>query len=224
MKILSQEEFDQLTKGATIVEQDGCGVKVLTLTDGTFLKLFRNKRFISSARIYPYARRFANNANSLKKAGITTVTVIETYKINLPPRSIVRYQPLSGNTVREVARSNLDTLKQGQIKKIAQFIAILHNKGIYFRSLHLGNILVTEDGNLGLIDISDMKFYSKPLSVGKRIRNFRHLMRYKNDAKLLFQYEPSSFIDSYLNANHRALSTKDQLKIVNSLCPKSRYK
>ncbi|MCX4026098.1 toluene tolerance protein [Endozoicomonas sp. SM1973] len=224
MKILSREEFNQLTKGAAIVEQDGCGVKVLSLLDGTFLKLFRNKRFISSARIYPYARRFADNANSLKKAGIRSVTVLETYKIKLPPRSIVRYQPLSGKTVREVAIGNLDALKQNQIKKIAQFIATLHNKGVYFRSLHLGNILITTDGSLGLIDIADMKFYNKPLSVGKRIRNFRHLMRYKNDAKLLLQNEPVSFIDSYLEANHSILSEKDQLKIANSLYQKNRYK
>ena len=68
---------------------------------------------------------------------------------------------------------------------LASFITTLHDLGVYFRSLHLGNIVKTPDGALGLIDISDMRCLGKPLSKGMRRRNYQHLLRYEDDWALV---------------------------------------
>src|SRR5690606_35574721 len=65
--------------------------------------------------------------------------------------------------------------------RLAEFITHLHECGVYFRSLHMGNIVLTPDNQLGLIDISDMRCLGRPLSRRMRDRNYRHLLRYEND-------------------------------------------
>ncbi|WP_027706870.1 hypothetical protein [Zooshikella ganghwensis] len=218
MKLLSLSEYNQLKDGATVIEEDACGEKVITLKDGSYIKLFRNKRLISSALFFPYAKRFVKNAHTLNELGIPCVQVIDMFKISKPPRCIVRYLPLNGQTVREAAAAaNSGSIEPTLIKRIAEFISTLHNKGIYFRSLHLGNILLQDSNQLGLIDVADLKFYRKPLSINKRIRNFNHLIRYKDDVSLLFAQSPINFIDAYLKASQSYISNKNQQTISNAL-------
>ncbi|WP_222937580.1 protein kinase family protein [Spartinivicinus ruber] len=212
MKVLTQEEFDQLRKDIIeVIEEDAYGWKVARLTNGSFLKFFRTKRLISSAVLYPYAKRFSRNASKLKELGFETVSVINLYKIKDPNRDIVHYQPLHGETLRNIAKVQNNGLSNDLIKQLGSFIAELHEKGVYFRSLHLGNVVLTKTGTLGLIDISDMKFYSK-LSTSQKIRNFRHMFRYKKDANLLTEKCSSAFIDGYFsslnNNDYQVIYTK----------------
>lgn len=61
------------------------------------------------------------------------------------------------------------------------FVAHLHSLGVYFRSLHFGNIVQTPDGALGLIDIADLGVRPWQLFGFERLRNFRHLCRLAED-------------------------------------------
>jgi hypothetical protein len=74
---------------------------------------------------------------------------------------------------------------------------MLHDKGILFRSIHLGNILVLEHGGFGLIDIADMSIQRRPLGLLKRARNFRHLLHDKADRDSLEQYGYERFLEQY---------------------------
>jgi hypothetical protein len=56
------------------------------------------------------------------------------------------------------------------------FVIRLHSLGIYFRSLHLGNVVVTPAGELGLIDFSDLRIYRRPLPMFMRRRNLRRML------------------------------------------------
>jgi len=56
MTPLSHDQYRSLRADAQVIEADGHGEKVLRLADGTFVKLFRRKRLISSALFYPYAK------------------------------------------------------------------------------------------------------------------------------------------------------------------------
>ena len=51
----------------------------------------------------------------------------------------------------------------------------LHDEGIYFRSLHLGNVVLTPQGELGLIDIADVRLHRGPLTRFWRKRNLRRM-------------------------------------------------
>lgn len=183
MKSLGREEYQALKSGAEVTAADPHGDKVLRLVDGTYLKLFRIKRLWTSARLFPYWRRFQRNASRLSALQIPTLRVIDVYDIPHLARTAVHYHPLPGQTLREVASLDGTLLSQ-----LGRFINELHNKGVYLRSMHLGNVVLTPEGQLGLIDIADMTVSGRSLSAGKRLRNYQHLARYEEDRPVVRQY------------------------------------
>jgi serine/threonine protein kinase len=185
MQSLSSEQFAAMCKDADVVEKDGHGEKVLRLTDGTYVKLFRRKRWLSKTVLFPPAIRFATNAAELERLGVPCPRTIHLFKLSDPYRSAVHYDPLQGTTLRHLL-NELPSLEQIELfGMLAEFITHLHELGVYFRSLHLGNIVRTPDGALGLIDISDMRCLGKPLPKRMRNRNYRHLLRYEQDWALV---------------------------------------
>ena len=167
-----------------IIEQDNRGVKVLRCANGDFMKLFRIKRRITTARLWNPAQAFCRKAQQLKQHGIATVTPVGLYRLLHVPRFAARYQPLVGETVRSLIQQ--DRLTEKHIAELAKFIAQLHQKGILFRSLHPGNVVLTPDGSFGLIDILDCRFswFGRPLNRWQRARNFQHFLRYEDGKKI----------------------------------------
>lgn len=203
MQTLAPEHYQQMRAGAQVLEADSFGDKVLRLKDGNFLKLFRRKRLLSSALLWPYAQRFADNAQSLQQQGIPCPQIIGVYRAAHLQRDVVHYHPLPGETLRQLhtaqrAPTNL-------LEQLAGFIAHLHDKGIYFRSLHLGNVVLTPSGELGLIDIADMKRQNRPLTRTQRLRNFRHMLRDKSDRAWLYSDGNKRFANAYRKASGQSL-------------------
>lgn len=196
METLSQSDYESLRESATVTASDDHGDKVLKLADGSYLKLFRIKRLITSARFFPYWRRFAENAGKLSAVRIPTLSVIRILDIPHLKRTAVHYDPLPGQTLRE-----LRELDRELVSRLGEFLCLLHDKGVYLRSLHLGNVVLTPDGDLGLIDVADMRIRSSALSDRLRVRNFYHLCRYEEDRRLLAPHE-EAFL-SPINANIR---------------------
>lgn len=176
LKRLSQQDYLALREGAEVLEVDHHGEKVLRLADGTILKLFRRRRVVSSAALYPYARRFANNAVVLARFGIPVPQVIDVLRIPSIERDAVRYAPLPGTTLRELLRSGLPAAREQALKSaFTRFVIGLHDHGVYFRSLHLGNVVCTPDGALGLIDFADLRVHPWKLGRYLRARNMRRM-------------------------------------------------
>lgn len=211
MKTLNQEKYQTLREGAEVLAADGHGDKVLRLKNGHIMKLFRRKRLFSSALIYPYGKRFADNVKELTKLGIPTVKGLSLYRVPSISRIAVEYQPLLGESLD-------DEIKRGvfgdqQIQKFGAFLSKLHKLGVYFRSIHLGNVIVTPEGQLGLIDVSDMKVYRRPLPPSLCTRNIRHFCRYPEHAKALFPNgNTESFMKSYLASADLSKDKKKQLE------------
>lgn len=187
---LTTESFQQLIKGTQTIEEDSYGPKVYRFDNGDYLKLFRRKRLLSSALLVPYSVRFWRNAKRLHQLGIPTVTPLQLFKLPQAGWTAVRYKALSGVTLRSLYEQT-QGIDAAQLEQIADFFRILHKKGIYFRSMHLGNIVLTPSKQLGLIDIADLTFQSRPLSRNKILRNLGHFERYLkyNDLKTAFPYE-----------------------------------
>ena len=97
-------------------------------------------------------------------------------------------------------RQYLQTAGNGRtiVGELAEFVARLHHKGIYFRSLHLGNILRHPEGELMLIDVADLRFLWLLMSPLGRARNFRHLFRYPQDLAIIRHYGLKRFLARYL--------------------------
>lgn len=197
LRNLTHNEYLLLRTDATVVEQDRFGEKVLLLADGSYLKLFRRKRLLSTAAWYPYALRFADNAIALAQRRIPCPEVREVYRIPSVARDAVWYHPLQGQTLRQL----LDAGKapSGLHERLGAFVAGLHLSGIYFRSLHLGNIVLTPQGMLGLIDIADLRIGKRSLTAHRRRRNLQHLVRDKLDRRWL-QSDGASFDSAYQRA------------------------
>ncbi|WP_165675178.1 BUD32 family EKC/KEOPS complex subunit [Metapseudomonas otitidis] len=196
-KALSDGELAALTTGAQILEEDSLGPKVYRLADGNFLKLFRRKRLLSSALLYPYSTRFWENAEHLTRLGIPTLTPLHLYQLKEASLSAVLYRPLPGKTLKDLYLENPDTFPE-YVPKLIEFIRVLHRNGIYFRSLHLGNIVLTPQGALGLIDIADLSFQRRPLSRAKAKRNLAHFSRPLESMGIAGQFPLASITSAIL--------------------------
>jgi tRNA A-37 threonylcarbamoyl transferase component Bud32 len=196
LQTLEHDDYLALRAGARVLERDRYGEKVLALSDSSYLKLFRRKRLISSAAWYPYAQRFADNALALAERRIPCPVVIGVYRIRGIRREAVRYRPLEGRTLRQLLAEG--AAARDVRARLGGFVAGLHAAGIYFRSLHLGNIVLTPEGAFGLIDIADLRAGPRPLPAHRRRRNLRHLLRDGDDRAWL--QADAAFDDAYRSA------------------------
>ena len=180
---LAQADLEQQIVGAQILEADSFGAKVYLLENGNILKLFRRKRVFSSALLRPYSRRFIDNAARLEQLGIPTLRVLAHYRLDKPGMTAVLYDPLPGQTLSQLSRQEGFSWQQ-TLPDMIRLVRTLHRSGVYFRSLHLGNIVVTPDQQWGLIDVADMRFFRRPLSARMIKRNLQHFARYLSREKL----------------------------------------
>lgn len=193
---ITDSQFDELVANARLIEKSGSREKVYLTADDDIIKLTYRKRLLSSALLSPYARRFWRNAHRLHERGIHTVRCRELCYQPSRQRHLVIYPRLPGETLRE--RLARDEPANVLLKSMATFLATLHRKGIYFRSVHFGNVLIDDDGRFGLIDVADVRFASGPLSPLKRARNFRHLLHDTRDIERLDQFGFDRFLGIYL--------------------------
>ncbi len=213
MKRIDAAQLNALLQGAKTIEEDGLGVKVARLEDGDFLKLYRRKRLLSSDLWNLPAQRFAANAQGLLRLGIAAPKVLDVLIINQCRLSAVRYQPLPGDTLRNQL-GQLDTMARAElVMAFGTFLGELHQRGVYFRSLHLGNVLLLPDGSFGLIDLSDMKLEGSPLAPWKRRRNLQHILRYAEDIHWLTQQHLDNWLDGYA----RSVDQRDAARFTRDL-------
>ena len=212
MKSIVLSKYEDLVAVSSVLEQDRHGLKVLQTPDGLIVKLFRRKRFFSSALLKSYASRFVDNVQSLKKLGIKTVDVEDVFYCKQIKRALVVYQPIPGKTLRESLRNSADPDKL--MTQFAAFFSELHDKGVLFRSIHLNNIIVSDSVDaMGLIDIADMKVFNKGLAFSQRIRNLRHLSRYKDDRQSIKAFGVERFVDIYFSAGKLASLHKEDFLV-----------
>jgi tRNA A-37 threonylcarbamoyl transferase component Bud32 len=206
---ISRAAYETLVADARILQEESFGVKVWLLPDERVVKLFRTKRLVSSARLVPYSTRFARNAARLRAHGIPVPEVLETFHCPDIERHGVIYRRLPGETVAALLQRRRD---EKLVAKLAVLLAGLHEKGVYFRSVHPGNVLLTEAGSLGLIDLQDVHFRPWPLGQWARARNFRHLFNSDPQSQGVrdFGFEP--FVDLYLEALPRSDNYRRRLK------------
>jgi len=171
--------------------------KVYEKDGHTIIKLFYPKqRLLSSDRIKPRAMRFYNNVKSLHTHGYD---VPQVNKVQFCPELkmyVIYYHKIQGDDVRTLA-------KQGNLNiiyNVAHLLADLHKNGIFFRSIHLENLLSKPDGNIALLDLTDVTFKSRALTIYRRYRNIKHLFQEPNDRELWQAFGVKNFLDAYFKS------------------------
>ncbi|MDR0672177.1 MAG: phosphotransferase [Zoogloeaceae bacterium] len=187
MRMVTARTVEDWLKDGKVLERDARGPKVIALEDGPenglFLKIFHIRRHPLLARLQPAARRFAKNAQCLKELGIPAPEVVDSFWFDASIisgegyLSACLYRPLPGISLEALFRQDPERL-ESLLFGLARFIRRIHQKRIYFRSLHIGNILLLHDGRFGLIDVLDLKHCRLPLGRWRIRRNFQHLIRH----------------------------------------------
>lgn len=177
MLTLTLAQHQSRMGSSKILEADGLGPKVLLLSNGTMAKLFRRRIGLSSDKLRPYSLRFVRNAIKLKKNSIQTLTPLERYRVIDSNLDVVIYQPLAGDSLKDLSKHHPHLIDENLSIELGRYIGELHNRGIFFRSLHLGNILRLQNSEFGLIDIADLSVHRFRLSQPQKLRNFKHLVR-----------------------------------------------
>lgn len=212
MRRLGAARYDHLIRTARVIEADGHGPKVLRTPGGSVLKVFRRKRLLSSALWSPYALRFARNATALRARGVASVEVRLVWHCPARARHMVAYAFLDGHSVRDRVVSG--AMDAAAWANLGAFVARLHARGVYFRSLHPGNVLVLDNGDFGLIDVADMTVRAGALPARLRRRNFRPLL-----ADPLLRSEPAfeALLAAYLDATRDALTARAHARLDHAL-------
>lgn len=183
MRIVSANELQNWLSTGDVLERDSHGPKVVRLVDNRFLKIFRSRHPLL-ARWRPEAQRFACNAERLQALGIATPQMIEcAWLERYRGINACLYYPLEGTPLDCLFKQQRESF-DAVLPAFAAYIRQLHESGIYFRSLHLGNVLLLPEGGFGLIDFLDLRFKRRPLRRGLVRRNFAHLRNYLKRRKV----------------------------------------
>lgn len=180
--ILQRADIESLRRSGTVIESDLRGPKVVLLADGRYLKLFRRRRLLSRELLLPAVTRFARHAARLARLGVPTLRVMALHCDRWRGFGAAVYDPLPGDTFRRLLVE--DRVDVALMRDLGAFIATLHHRGLYFRSLHPGNI-VYDGKSFGLIDVLDLQFRPCPLNRWERRRNWQHFLRVAGDRRQL---------------------------------------
>jgi len=145
------------------------------------------------------ANKQISMSNGIAAESVNNNSVIKSSDENYPQYC---NRDTKNNTEREVLQKTL-------LSRVATFLAQLHQKGIFFRSIHLGNIVLTPENNFALIDIADVRFRNHPLGYWHCQRNLLHLLKNSSDQCYYQCYGFMDFIDEYLS--HCPLSSWQQV-------------
>lgn len=189
---LSLQDFEHQCEASTIVLSGKRGPRVLEY-DNYIYKIFAPRKRFSSDRIWPYAVRFYRNAQRLRALGVGAPHADQLAFCPENRCYWVRYYKVHGLDCRAYAGQSVEILDA-----LARFMAELHDKGIFFRGIHLGNVLYEEASQqLCLLDIASCYFSRGPLSLSKRLRNLKHLLHYPDDQAHFMAFGRLRFLQTY---------------------------
>lgn len=204
-QVIDKQQFLAICEEGTLITQSRLGPKIIESPSGNIIKFFWPRKIISRSRIQSPAKRFIKNALKLQNTGFHGVDVKTWLHCSDPKVECIVYAKLPGKDFRQTNNKN-------KLAEVARFVANLHSQGIFFRGIHLGNLLQCANNKIALLDITDCKVYKKPLGFHKRYRNLRHLLANQDDQNDFKQFGIDKFIDIYLNQANIDLFRKKRLK------------
>ena len=196
METISKAEFDALANSSKVLVGTDYRVGILLTPENDIVKCFYHRKLISRSRLYSKAERFAANAALLAQRGINAPQIKRVFNCPDLPMEAVTYGLMDGvDLIEELAQGDYTSLAA-----LPEYLVHLHNKGIFFRAIHLGNVLKLASGEFGLIDFSDLKCHSGSLGAYTRARNLAHMMNTTADEVFYIQFGINKFITAYLDA------------------------
>ena len=213
MRRISRQDYQKMIQNGHVLASRGNVTKeVIELPQGEIIKCFPYKKNRLRNYFWPKVNHFLKNAAQLKRRGILSVEPIACYHCCENKAFVLRYRKLSGQSIRDLNNCTHNEQEQRQrLHKTVQFLASVHEKGIDFRGCHLGNFVLTEQGQFAIIDMENLKFRLSLLSLRRRGLSLSYLLSHRHDIALLYQLKFDDTITAYLNATH--LSPADRKSV-----------
>jgi serine/threonine protein kinase len=168
--------------------------KILETNTGNIIKIFyARKKWFSAWKNRRSAIKFCRNAVRLEAKGISAPKITSLFNCPSLGIYVVEYKKIPGENLRVMTRRGDSHI----LAEFAAFIAKLHQKGIFFRSLHLENLLYQSSGQFALVDIVDVRFKNKPLNVFLRYRNLKHMFHIHQDRKAWKMFGHLNYMQNY---------------------------
>ena len=184
------------------------------------IKIFNVRGYLSSGFFNTYASRIIKNSIRLKEHEIPSIEITNELAFQYNNRlSGVSYKYIPGKTYRDLGNK----ITKEMITDLAKYISIIHKKGIYFRAMHLGNILL-HNKKLFLIDIAKIHFYPWPLFIFTRARAFRRMIKYQDDIKNFGLINYKNLISEYMNSSKFNSNEKIRFQLYLTIFSKIKYK
>lgn len=196
MDILSTEQFTTLIqdKRATLLSDSNAGPKVLRMQNGDIVKIFYDNPKIPLSM--PHALRFNRSAQILKTAGFLAPQIKSLQYYPTLKAHVLIYSEIPGQDFRSLSSKAHPEV----LGKLPSFLASLHQKGIFYRGIHLGNVLLTPNEEIALVDITNVSNSNNPLSLKQRAKNLAHFVYYWRDIVVFTAYSRRRFLDEYAKA------------------------
>ncbi len=161
-----------------VVRRDGSPKVVLSAT-GRIVKQISSAPCGGMLAREPRSLRFVRHIERLRAMGETVPRVERLYALAGTSLHVLVYVPVAGTSLRETVQGA--TPSPPLLRRFARTCARLHDGGAIFRAGHLDNYIVTEDGTLALIDVHGFGFTFGSLSVFRRARSFRIVLKHEVD-------------------------------------------
>ena len=203
-----------------IEKADDLGHRKTFHKKNAIIKIFNVRGLISSGFFNTYASRIIKNSLKLKKYDIPSIEITNELVFQYNRRlSGVSYKYIPGTTYRDLSHK----ITMDMITDLANYISNIHKKGIYFRAMHLGNILL-HNKKLFLIDIAKIHFYPWPLFVFTRARAFRRMIKYQDDIKNFGLINYKKLINEYMNSSKFNYFERIRFQLYLTIFSKIKYK
>lgn len=196
MKTLGREQLSQFIRENKLLDGTIERPGIMLTPAGEIVKSFYRRKIISTATFFPQAHQFQASGLKLIKRDIPAPVVKEIIYCEDIPVHMVIYDRLEGVDVRELCGST----GVGCLSQLPGYLAHLHDLGVYFRAIHLGNILIYGDV-ISLVDISDLSVANSSLGIFKRARNLAHLFNSEDDKAYFVTYGVGKFIQEYIEVS-----------------------
>lgn len=188
----------RLGEPSALSHSDARGTSLVT-------KLWYARGAFSSDRLLPYSSRFVRAARRLRELGIVAPTLRFHGRVAGRDVRFVTYERLSGRPLRGLG-------ERIDLQALARFVLRLHDIGVYFRGLHLGNVIQTDEGVLALIDVADTRFRRGALSRRQRERNLGILCAHPQDLPFMLEGNWSDLVAAYCFAAGMTLAEAAQVR------------
>lgn len=208
MRQFNRHQLDQFIAQHTIIQGTPARPGVMQSGDNEMVKAFYRRKAISTSRLVPQAKRFTTNSRLLLERDIAAPIVKDVVWCPDYPVHMVIYDRIDGKDLRELCGE----LGPEQLSMLPDFLAGLHNQGVYFRAIHLAN-LVFDGDTIHLVDISDLRLRESALGVFARARNLAHLMNSELDKAYFVSYGVDRFIAEYETAAQLASPALFRLRL-----------